>query len=76
MKQININRMVYVKLTDYGNQIAKEDPTWKLNKVVDGWTEVQLWVLMYTFGPYLCNGGQVPFETMIRFKDEDFEETE
>lgn len=31
----------------------------------NGWSKWQLWCLMQQFGPYLRNGGDVPFETEI-----------
>ena len=73
IKEFNINHTVWVKLTEMGKRILESngDTTWQFNKVVDGWTEVQLWVLMDTFGDHLGNGRAVPFETGIRFNEKD-----
>jgi len=35
-----------------------------------GWSTWQFWELMQIFGPYLYNGGEVPFETEIEILDE------
>ncbi len=69
MKQFNINYTVWVKLTEKGKRIVESDGTWQHNKVVDGWTEVQLWVLMQTFGEHIGNGIEIPFETEIRMDE-------
>lgn len=59
----NINNYVKVKLTNNGRLILKEQ---NINpSEEDGWTKFQLWDLMSIFGPYLCNGCDLFFETNI-----------
>lgn len=75
----NINSKVKIKITDAGKDILDKENA-ELKKQYpridfgtapakpeshDGWQEWQLWEVMSTFGPYMCNGALPPFETDI-----------
>lgn len=75
----NMNEYVKVKLTTYGKQILEDKfshvPGINVREALshikvdgDGYSEFQLWNLMSTFGAYLYNGCELPFETDIKFK--------
>ena len=79
LKDFNINDTVYVKLTNFGKQILKDqhDELNKFGKEVlgefkplaedaDGWSKWQLWILMERFGSKFNIGGPLPFETTIK----------
>jgi hypothetical protein len=77
----NANDYVFVKLTDRGRKILKENheklfagPKATLYPYREpetcaefsGYCKFQLWELMREFGPYLYNGCEVPFETEMK----------
>ena len=75
MKSFNLNHYVYIRLTKLGRDHVATDPVWQYNKVDDeGWTRVQLWEVMASFGDLLGNGRPVPFETYIRIAEKDLED--
>lgn len=78
----NINDYVYVKLTDRGRAIHRQQFD-EFNRHVmslmpreytppkedeNGWSKWQLWVLMSTFGEHCHMGDDPPFETKIQFE--------
>ena len=74
----NINNYVKVKLTEKGKYIYYHrfddislSPI-ELEYDDEGYVEFQLWHLMQIFGEHLFNGCDIPFETTIKFKKEDF----
>ena len=85
-KDFNINDYVKVKLTEKGKYIyyhqfddmnvdilkrcGKPLNPIELKYDEEGYVEFQLWHLMATFGKYLFNGCDIPFETTIKFKGE------
>jgi hypothetical protein len=83
--EVNLNHDVWVKLTDGGKaehrrqyeNFAEEWPELGVEynppEETDGWSRWQLWCLMQTFGPKMCNGCNVPFETTIRIVNKDNE---
>lgn len=86
MKQLNINNSVWVKLTPLGKEIYKKHwyelltaggyvrdlnpPKLRTKK---GWTEFQLWELMSIYGEHLHMGSSNPFDTTIRFDENDLD---
>lgn len=66
-KSININDVVWVRLTNVGKQMARyHHPELKLppeNK--NGWSEWHLWALFRAFGEHIGKGMPVPFGTEI-----------
>ncbi len=79
LKEYNINYPVYVKLTDTGIAIMKEQhkerqlgypnhTTPFIGKGVDddGFSKWQLWDLMNVFGGHMTMGLELPFETTIK----------
>lgn len=67
--QINMNDMVWVRLTDFGRAYLKLQSHHWTNlpaEDADGWARWQLWHLMSTFGSVLGLGEPVPFETVFR----------
>ena len=72
---MNLNDFVWVKLTEYGEEIYKKyhvggfkvDPP-KLEKDRRGWVTFQMWELMKIFGRNCGNGAPNQFEdSIIRF---------
>jgi hypothetical protein len=90
MKQFNINSTVKVKLTEYGKQMLERDHIefWgargQLDKFpyeppetdADGYTEFQLWSLMYYLGKYCNIGCAMPFDTVILIDENDLKDVE
>lgn len=86
----NINDQVRVKLTEAGLALLRAQHEqmnieWRRNdpfvppKVdADGWTEYQLWDLMFTFGQemHMGNFGRMPFETTIQLMGSPFRHQE
>lgn len=84
MIDFNVNDYVYVKLTDVGLRILKENYN-ELNKFVngflddyqppkediDGWSRWQLWSLMEKLGNKCGSGVEIPFETTIRIENNE-----
>jgi hypothetical protein len=69
----NINSSVYVRLTEIGRAIVRDEGTvYQSDKEedVEGYTKWQLWELMYLFGRHLYKGCKAPFETTIRLTNE------
>jgi hypothetical protein len=80
----NLNDFVWVRLTDVGRAVIKEDdkrwaqriPSYggslprvqKEEAENDGWSRWQLWSLMQQFGSEVHLGCVPPFETTIRLK--------
>ena len=75
---INLNNNVKVKLTQYGKEILKHNHQELSNKLTyqlgsykeptedsEGYVQMQLWVVMSTFGPYLSMSGTLPIDTEI-----------
>jgi len=75
--KFNINNEVRVKLTPEGKAWHKKDHEEFWNDVgvdikyappvedAEGWSRWQLWHLMERFGPFMCAGGPLMFETDI-----------
>lgn len=88
MKQFNINHYVWVKLTPMGRSILRKEhddlrrsyPSLAeyTEPVVDedGYTKFQLWSLMNTFGHCMMWGGNLPFETVVRFESHHLQSVE
>lgn len=85
MKTLNLNSYVRIKLTEFGlkelkkqhNKLKKKNPS--IGKFTppetdkDGFCEMQLWVVMNTFGKYLYNGSpNIPFELTIQIDEAQF----
>jgi hypothetical protein len=66
MIDFNINDYVYVRLTEKGRAILHSQSMSAPAENENGFGKWQLWCLMNTFGPHLCNGAKVPFETTIK----------
>lgn len=71
MIDFNMNDKVWVRLTDRGRDILREqDRAMRLPEIlpdeVDGWSRWQLWDLMNRLGKACAMGVAVPFETTIR----------
>jgi hypothetical protein len=69
----NINSEVYVRLTDLGHAIVRDEGTvYQSDKAEDaeGYSKWILWELMYVFGRHLYNGCKLPFDTTIRLTNE------
>lgn len=78
----NINDDVYVKLTDYGRKIHREEhikfwgklpklshPTYDPPKEdSDGWSKWQMWSLMKEFGNHIGMGKPNVFDTTIKLE--------
>lgn len=76
--KFNLNHDVRVKLTPFGIQKLEEDHN-RINAScngalgpfvppqvdAEGWSKMQMWVVMNKLGPYFINGGPVPLETEI-----------
>lgn len=62
---LNINGKARVRLTDQGRMILKTLLHREQPGEIDGWSEWVIWDLMNTFGPFLYNGCNPPFETTI-----------
>jgi len=74
---MNINDHVWVKLTQLGRDMHRNDheqflrrcPQVKLAYAAptetDGWSRWQLWNLMHLFGPFCYMGAELPFATEI-----------
>ena len=78
MKQFNINDVVKVKLTKFGESAylahhKQYNPEAELpTKDSQGYSEFQLWKLMSTFGSHMYNGGDISFEGVrMLIKDKD-----
>lgn len=82
--QFNANKMVKVKLTEYGIQILKDRRT-ELNERIkerggqgldeyvlktdeEGYYRTQLWILMSEFGEHIQAGSQNPFDLNMVFE--------
>ena len=90
MKQFNINYTVKVKLTEYGKQMLERDhiefwgargmldkyPYKPLETDADGYTEFQLWSLIYQLGKYCNIGCVMPFDTIILIDENDLRDVE
>ncbi len=75
--QINLNDNVRVKLTPFGIQCMKDYHKWLFAPNVappfnppvpdeNGWTTMQMWLVLQEFGPYMHNGmTQIPFEDNV-----------
>jgi hypothetical protein len=62
----NINNNIRIKSTDYGKRIINQQQFPYLYEEDDeGWSDWQLWVVMFTFGKHMYNGAVLPFETEI-----------
>lgn len=86
MKEINLNDHVWIRLTDKGRAMLREqDANWsrlyatsygrlavaeKQEAENDGWSRWQLWSLIQSFGAALYLGCNPPFETTIRLESE------
>ncbi len=83
MKYFNFNDFVYIKPTEEGFKILKDN----YNKIMgdmakiykyeepkvdeNGYIEMQLWQVMQNFGEYMYNGNMnLPFESMIGIPEE------
>ena len=62
---LNINGKARVRLTDQGRMILKTLLHREQPGEIDGWSEWVIWDLMNTFGPFLYNCCNPPFETTI-----------
>jgi hypothetical protein len=86
---INLNDIVRVKLTPYGKEIVareaeaiqKNFPNTHLEvsdffpkEDEDGWSEYQLWLLMFRFGKYITVLAPTPFEMDIEVTDKPKEQ--
>ena len=85
MKHFNINRIVKVRLTEYGKEVHKkywEDFWTSIGKLdehpytppeidADGYCEFIMWDLMNKFGSGMILGCEVPFETTILIDEKD-----
>ena len=86
MKTFNINKTVRIKLTKFGldklkknhENLRKINPS--LSKFTppkvdeNGFCQMQLWVVMHTFGEDLYNGTlNLPFEPTIQIDEDQFE---
>lgn len=89
MKTLNINKYVRIKLTEFGFEKLKKDHENLRQKYPtigeytppevdeDGFCEMQLWVVMNTFGENLFSGSSdLPFETDIQIDEAQFEKAE
>lgn len=83
MIEFNVNRYVWVQLTDEGRRIHRENhddleqsipgrlPEYRAPKEDDdGWSKWQLWCLMQDFGSHIRMGGPNPFNTNIRLEQQ------
>lgn len=67
----NINHPVRVKVTERGERVRRAH--WLTDGIIatplkrdaDGWTEMQMWEVMQTFGGAMIMGMSPPFETEI-----------
>lgn len=65
--ELNINEIVFVRLTDHGKRILRESGCQYIKTENDGWSKWQLWDLMQSFGSHIHFGNRdLPFETTIR----------
>lgn len=72
----NLNDYIKVKLTEYGRMIYREsfvsfglqEP--KINVDEDGYTRLQIWDFMYTFGDKMRMGFELPCETNVEIQIE------
>lgn len=82
MLSFNINDDVYVKLTDLGRKIHRQNfdaimagsnfQYFPPNEDEDGWSKWQLWDLMSQFGSHISMGFKmIPFETTIKLNKEE-----
>jgi hypothetical protein len=68
-REVNMNDNVWIKLTPRGRAHLESTGIRRSQLVTDGgWSQWQLWDVMATFGALCYMGGQVPFETTIRFE--------
>lgn len=84
--KFNINRYVYVKLTDFGKQVALEKygPEYyqtciEGHRQRNGYYKFQMHEVMYTWGQYFviwARSEELPFCTDIYFTEEDIEEVD
>ena len=79
----NINDTVKVQLTERGREILKRQyeeavercPALKqflyekYKEDAEGWSEWQLWDLMFRFGQHMNQSGDPPFKTVIRIEE-------
>lgn len=53
---MNINNIVYVKLTPAGKKISEQNIESKYSQDIgDGWSKWSIWNLMYVFGEYCAH---------------------
>lgn len=81
--KFNINRYMYIKLTDFGKQKIIEKNGYSYfetciegAKQADGYYRLQAHEVMNLFGEYLvlwARPSELPFEPTIYFSDEDLE---
>lgn len=79
---MNLNDIVYVKLTDHGRHLMRQNHTefwagrrapyeFKLPREdAQGWSPWQLWHLMQEFGPHIYLGGDNAFDLELRTKQD------
>lgn len=82
-KKFNINRYMYVKLTDFGKKKIIEKCGYgyfehciESKKQDDGYYQMQAHVVMRLLGEYLWNGcsqNKLPFELNVYFDEGDLE---
>lgn len=84
MIEVNINQIVYAKLTNAGRQIHKSHydkmlgayksyvyESYRPKEDKEGFSKFHLWDLMRIFGPYLYDGCLLPFESDFIIKGKD-----
>ena len=70
MIKFNINDDIKIQLKERGKKILAVDrPNKRINEDKDGWSTWQLWEVIETFGDYIYNGCDMPFETNIIILD-------
>jgi len=84
--EFNTNDYVWVKLTDLGKKVDRDNhdaflactglryPYQPPAEDEDGWSKWQLWHLAHIFGAYHGMGGPLPHKTTIRFAKKDLKE--
>lgn len=78
---VNLNDHVWVRLTDLGRELHREQhealrkdvpklgPYREPQEDAEGFTKWQLWQLMQHFGPAICLGCDPPFDLTIRLTE-------
>jgi len=82
--KFNLNHHVKVKITEHGLECMRKKheeicavlPDWNIDfrpPDVDeeGYTRMQLWCVMETFGQHMGNGKKLPIETFIVLENKD-----